>query len=119
VSDVAASPCLIRAAEAKTLGDGHRLSVREGELPGFGIALRFQDPRPAGPATAGCVIGHSVLATVGRLRYAFDDHSVEACPGDMPHAPAGPAHHHKPCVVSEGPVPDVLTEFADTPAAPH
>jgi quercetin dioxygenase-like cupin family protein len=116
---MAASPYLIRAAEAKTLGDGHLLSVREADFPGFGIALRFQERRPGGPAPAWCVTGHSVFVLEGRLRYEFDDHSVEAGPGDMLHIPAGPAHRHKPSVVGEGPVRYVLTEFAEAPAAPR
>lgn len=110
---MAQSPYLIRASEAKTLGDGHLLKVQEADFPGFGIALRFQERRAGGPPPEWCTTGHSVFVLEGRLRYDFDDHSVEAGPGDMLHIPAGAAHRHKPSVVGEGPVRYVLTEFAE------
>jgi len=112
------SPYLVRASEARVLGDGHLLSVREADFPGFGIALRFQERRPGGPPAAWCVTGHSVFVLEGRLRYEFADHSVEAGPGDMLHIPAGEAHRHRPSVVGDGPVRYVLTEFAENPPLP-
>lgn len=116
---MADSPYLIRAAEARQLGDGTLLTVREADFPGFGIALRFQERRPGGPAPAWCTTGHSVFVLEGRLRYEFDDHAVEAGPGDMLHIPAGEAHRHKPSVAGEGPVRYVLTEFSENPAPPR
>nr|MCU0987087.1 hypothetical protein [Acetobacteraceae bacterium] len=79
---MAESPYLVRASEAKQLGDGHLLMVREAAFPGFGIALRFQERRAGGPPSDWCTTGHSVFVLEGRLRYDFDDHSVEAGPGD-------------------------------------
>lgn len=113
------SPYLVRAAEAKALGDGHLLAVREADFPGFGIALRFQERRPGGPPSGWCVTGHSVFVLEGRLRYDFDDHAVEAGPGDMLHIPAGEAHRHKPSVVGDGPVRYVLTEFSENAPQPR
>jgi len=96
-----------------------RLMVREAVSP-FGITLRYQerapDP-PDAPAPAGnhwCETGHSIFVLAGRIRYTFDDHTVEAGPGDMLHIPAGPAHRHRhrPGVVGHEVVRYVLTEFA-------
>ena len=57
-------------------------------------------------------ISHKIMAVLaGRIRYSFDDHSVDAGPGDMLHIPAGPAHRHKPSVVGDEMVRYVLTEF--------
>ncbi|WP_291297175.1 cupin domain-containing protein [Elioraea sp.] len=109
------SPYLVRGAEAATLGDGYLLAVKEASFPGFGIALRFQERRPGGPPSDWCITGHSIFVLDGRLRYEFDDHAVEAGPGDMLHIPAGEAHRHKPSVVGEGPVRYVLTEFGEHP----
>ncbi len=112
------SPYLVRAADAHALGDGKLLSVKEANFPDFGIALRFQERRPGGPPSDWCTTGHSVFVLEGRLRYDFDDHSVEAGPGDMLHIPAGEAHRHKPSVAGDGPVRYVLTEFAENIPAP-
>lgn len=109
------SPYLVRAADAATLGDGHLLSVREANFPGFGIALRFQERRAGGEPSGWCITGHSIFVLEGRLRYDFADHAVEAGPGDMLHIPAGEAHRHKPSVIGEGPVRYVLTEFGEHP----
>jgi len=93
-----------------------RLMVREAVSP-FGITLRYQerapDPPGATPPAADhwCETGHSIFILTGRIRYTFDDHTVEAGPGDMLHIPAGPAHRHRPSVVGEEVVRYVLTEF--------
>jgi len=119
---MAASPYLFRAADHDLAEVGARLRVREAISP-FGIALRYQerDPAPAGagpgesPAdpgeTAWCETGHSIFVLSGRLRYRFDDHEVEAGPGDMLHIPAGRTHRHIPAVVGDETVRYVLTEF--------
>ena len=88
-----------------------RLRVREA-ISGFGIALRYQERAPGGPEAAWCETGHSIFVLAGRIRYSFDDHSVDAGPGDMLHIPAGAAHRHKPSVVGDEVVRYVLTEFA-------
>lgn len=92
-----------------------RLKVREAISP-FGIALRYQERTPDPPGTPPsdhwCETGHSIFVLAGRIRYTFDDHVVEAGPGDMLHIPAGPAHRHKPSVVGDEVVRYVLTEFA-------
>jgi hypothetical protein len=107
------SPYLFPAATHPLLDVTDRLKVREA-VSGFGIALRYQerapDPRGA-PAADWCETGHSIFILSGRIRYAFDDHSVEAGPGDMLHIPAGRAHRHKPSVVGDEVVRYVLTEF--------
>ncbi len=89
---------------------GAGLNVREA-LSSFGIALRYQERAPGAPAADWCETGHSVFILAGRIRYQFDDHAVEAGPGDMLHIPAGAAHRHKPSVVGEAVVRYVLTEF--------
>jgi hypothetical protein len=112
------SPYLFPAAEHPLLAAGPRLRVREA-VSGFGIALRYQEraPDPAGAAEAEwCETGHSIFILAGRIRYRFDDHSVEAGPGDMLHIPAGRAHRHKPSVVGDEPVRYVLTEFGEAGA---
>ena len=107
------SPYLFNAAdhELRTVND--RLKVREA-VTGFGIALRYQEraPDPPGsPEADWCETGHSIFVLSGRISYRFDDHSIEAGPGDMVHIPAGPKHRHKPRVVSAEPARYVLTEF--------
>lgn len=91
------------------------LKMREAVSP-FGIALRYQERAPDPPGTPPpahwCETGHSIFILAGRLRYTFDDHVVEAGPGDMLHIPAGPAHRHKPSVIGDEVVRYVLTEFA-------
>ncbi len=92
-----------------------RLKIREAVSP-FGITLRYQEraPDPQGTAAADdhwCETGHSIFILAGRIRYIFDDHVVEAGPGDMLHIPAGPAHRHRPSVLGEEVVRYVLTEF--------
>ncbi|HYZ22538.1 MAG TPA: cupin domain-containing protein [Rhodopila sp.] len=109
-----ASPYLFRAADHPLLALTDRLKVREAVSP-FGIALRFQERAPDPPGTPEadwCETGHSIFILSGRIRYHFDDHTVEAGPGDMLHIPAGPAHRHRPSVVGPEPVRYVLTEFA-------
>jgi uncharacterized RmlC-like cupin family protein len=105
------SPYLFRAADHPLhLVDG-KLKVREA-VSRFGIVLRYQERTPGAPdAPAWCETGHSIFVLAGRIRYTFDDHSVEAGPGDMLHIPAGPAHRHKPSVVGDEIVRYVLTEF--------
>ena len=107
------SPYLFRAASHSLLAVTDRLKVREA-VSGFGIALRYQERAPDLPDAAEpawCETGHSIFILAGRIRYTFDDHSVEAGPGDMLHIPAGPAHRHKPRVVGDEVVRYVLTEF--------
>ena len=110
---MAGSPYLFPAAAHPLLAVTERLKVREA-VSGFGIALRYQEraPDPPGaPEAAWCETGHSIFILAGRISYRFDDHSVEAGPGDMLHIPTGPAHRHKPCVVDNEVVRYVLTEF--------
>ena len=95
-----------------------RLKVREA-VSGFGIALRYQERAPdppqgeasSAPEPGWCETGHSIFILAGRIRYTFDDHVVEAGPGDMLHIPAGPEHRHKPSVPGPETVRYVLTEF--------
>ena len=96
-----------------------QLKVREAVSP-FGITLRYQERAPDPPGAAHpegaahwCETGHSIFILSGRIRYTFDDHSVEAGPGDMLHIPAGPSHRHQPSVVGDEVVCYVLTEFAE------
>jgi uncharacterized cupin superfamily protein len=108
------SPYLFRAAAhpLRPVSDG--LRVREA-VSDFGIALRYQERAPGPPDAPGpdwCETGHSIFILSGRIRYTFDDHSVEAGPGDMLHIPAGRAHRHKPTVLGDEVVRYVLTEFA-------
>jgi Cupin domain len=107
------SPYLYLAADHPLHAAGDRLKVREA-VTGFGIALRYQERAPDPPGTpdvAWCVTGHSIFILSGRISYRFDDHTVEAGPGDMLHIPAGPEHRHKPRVVGTEAVCYVLTEF--------
>jgi hypothetical protein len=109
------SPYLFPAAEHPLTTASPRLRVREA-ISGFGIALRYQEraPDPPGsPEAAWCDTGHSIFILAGRIRYRFDDHTVEAGPGDMLHIPAGQAHRHKPTVIGDETVRYVLTEFSD------
>jgi hypothetical protein len=94
-----------------------RLMVREAVTP-FGITLRYQERAPDPPAATTppaadhwCETGHSIFILAGRIRYTFDNHTVEAGPGDMLHIPAGPAHRHRPSVIGDEVVRYVLTEF--------
>jgi hypothetical protein len=111
------SPYLFRAADHPLAQVNDRLTVREAASP-FGIVLRYQERRPApedaqddAPEANWCETGHSIFILEGRLRYRFEDHEVEAGPGDMLHIPAGPAHRHRPSVIGADPVRYVLTEF--------
>jgi Cupin domain len=107
------SPYLFRAAAHPLRVVTDRLKVREA-VSGFGIALRYQERAPDLPGAAEpawCETGHSIFVLSGRICYTFDDHVVEAGPGDMLHIPAGVAHRHKPRVVSDAMVRYVLTEF--------
>jgi hypothetical protein len=107
------SPYLFTAADHPLQAASDRLKVRE-VVTGFGIALRYQEraPDPPGsPEADWCETGHSIFILAGRIFYRFDDHSVEAGPGDMLHIPAGPEHRHKPRVVGTETVRYVLTEF--------
>jgi hypothetical protein len=108
-----ASPYLFTAADHPLRAAGDRLKLREA-VTGFGIALRYQERAPDPPHTPEspwCETGHSIFILSGRIGYRFDDHSVEAGPGDMLHIPAGPAHRHKPHVIGNETVRYVLTEF--------
>ena len=110
-----ASPYLHRAEDYPLEQAGPRLRLREA-VTGFGIALRYQERAPDPPGTPEgnwCETGHSIFILAGRIRYRFDDHSVEAGPGDMLHIPAGLAHRHIPSVPGEETVRYVLTEFAE------
>lgn len=112
---MAHSPYLFPAAAHPLEQLSPQLKVREGLSP-FGIAVRYQERAPAPDGTPvetpWCETGHSVFILEGRIRYTFDDHAVEAGPGDMLHIPAGPAHRHKPQAVGTGVVKYFLTEFA-------
>ncbi|MGA3003204.1 MAG: cupin domain-containing protein [Acetobacteraceae bacterium] len=108
------SPYLFTAADHPLRAAGDRLKIREA-VSGFGIALRYQEraPDPPGAAeSAWCETGHSIFILSGRIRYRFDDHTIEAGPGDMIHIPAGRQHRHIPNVVGTETVRYVLTEFA-------
>lgn len=109
------SPYLFPAADYPLIAASDRLKVREAVSP-FGIALRYQERAPTesdGDDNAHwCETGHSIFVLAGRLRYTFDDHAVEAGPGDMLHIPAGPAHRHKPSVIGDETARYVLTEFS-------
>ena len=107
------SPYWFPAAEHKLTDVTARLKVREA-VTGFGIALRYQERAPDLPGTpepGWCQTGHSIFILSGRIAYRFDDHTVEAGPGDMLHIPAGPEHRHKPRVAGTETVRYVLTEF--------
>ena len=107
------SKYLFRAADHPLTQVTERLKVREA-VSGFGIALRYQERGPdmiPAPERDWCHTGHSIFILAGRIHYQFDDHTVEAGPGDMLHIPAGPAHRHKPSVVGDEVVRYVLTEF--------
>ena len=107
------SPYLFPAADYPLVQVNPRLKLREA-VTGFGIALRYQERAPAAPdapESAWCETGHSIFVLSGRIAYRFDDHTVEAGPGDMLHIPAGPTHRHKPRVLGTQTVRYVLTEF--------
>jgi hypothetical protein len=111
------SPYLFAAADHPLLTLTDRLKVREA-VSGFGVALRYQEraPDPSGaPEAEWCETGHSIFVLSGRIGYRFDDHAVEAGPGDLLHIPAGRAHRHKPRVLGSEVVRYVLTEFASDP----
>jgi hypothetical protein len=107
------SPYLFPAAEHPLLDATDRLKVREA-VSGFGIALRYQERAPDPPGAAKgnwCETGHSIFILSGRIHYRFDNHTVEAGPGDMLHIPVGPDHRHIPSVPGPETVRYVLTEF--------
>ncbi len=107
------SPYLFPASSHPLRSANDRLKVREA-VSSFGVALRYQEraPDPPGAVEADwCQTGHSIFILAGRIRYTFDDHAVEAGPGDMLHIPAGTAHRHKPSVIGDDVVRYVLTEF--------
>lgn len=107
------SPYLFRAADHPMVAASGRLNVREAKS-GFGIALRYQERAPDPPDVPEpnwCETGHSIFILAGHIRYQFDDHTIEAGPGDMLHIPAGLAHRHKPRVAGPDVVRYVLTEF--------
>jgi uncharacterized cupin superfamily protein len=111
------SPYHFPAAAHPLHAAGDRLMVREA-ISKFGITLRYQERAPEPPDAAAttapdhwCETGHSIFVIAGRIRYTFDDHVVEAGPGDMLHIPAGPAHRHRPSVVGDRVVRYMLTEF--------
>jgi uncharacterized cupin superfamily protein len=108
------SPYLFPASRHPLRAVTDRLKVREA-VSDFGIALRYQERgpnAPGAPEADWCETGHSIFILAGRIRYTFDDQSVEAGPGDMLHIPAGRAHRHKPSVVGDEVVRYVLTEFS-------
>ena len=98
------------AAEHPLTQASPTLKLREATT-GFGLALRYQERSPGAPEGSWCETGHSVFILSGRIRYRFDDHVVEAGPGDMLHIPAGPEHRHKPSVIGDEVVRYTLTEF--------
>jgi hypothetical protein len=107
------SPYLFTAADHPLQAASDRLKFREA-VSGFGIALRYQERTPDPPGTpeaAWCETGHSIFILAGRISYRFDNHTIEAGPGDMIHIPAGAEHRHKPRVVGTETVRYVLTEF--------
>ena len=107
------SPYLFTAAEHPLTTANERLKIREA-VTGFGIALRYQERAPDPPGTLEadwCETGHSIFILSGRISYRFDDHTIEAGPGDMIHIPAGAKHRHKPRVMGSETVRYVLTEF--------
>ena len=107
------SPYLFAAADYPIVQINAGMKLREA-VTGFGIALRYQERAPDSPeaaAPSGCETGHSIFILSGRIAYRFDDHTVEAGPGDMLHIPAGPAHRHQPRVLGTETVRYVLTEF--------
>ena len=115
------SPYHFPAAAHPLHAAADRLMIREAVSP-FGITLRYQerapDPQAAVKTAAAnpgddhwCETGHSIFILAGRIRYTFDDHTVEAGPGDMLHIPAGPAHRHRPSVIGDEVVRYVLTVF--------
>ncbi|MGD0429753.1 MAG: cupin domain-containing protein [Acetobacteraceae bacterium] len=107
------SPYLFTAADHPLQGAGDRLKFREA-VTGFCIALRYQERAPDPPGTPEadwCETGHSIFILSGRIGYRFDDHTIEAGPGDMIHIPAGRSHRHIPRVVGTETVRYVLTEF--------
>ncbi len=107
------SPYLFPAARHPLREASPFLKLREGVSPFGGLAVRYQERAPGGPAPAAwCETGHSIFVLSGRIRYRFDDHAVEAGPGDMLHIPAGRAHRHKPEAVGTETVKYFLTEFA-------
>ena len=108
------SPYLFTAADHPLRAASDRLKIREA-VTGFGIALALSGTRarpPDAAEAAWCETGHSIFILSGRIRYRFDDHTIEAGPGDMIHIPAGPQHRHIPRVVGTETVRYVLTEFA-------
>jgi uncharacterized cupin superfamily protein len=108
------SPYLFRAADHPLLDVSVHLKLREAKS-GFGVALRYQERSPEPPGQAPephwCETGHSIFILSGRMQYRFDNHTVEAGPGDMLHIPAGPAHRHQPQAIGTEPAKYVLTEF--------
>lgn len=110
------SPYLFRADDHPLVPVSAQLKLREAKS-GFDIALRYQErlPDPPGsqdaPEPHWCETGHSIFILSGRIRYRFDDHVVEAGPGDMLHIPAGPEHRHQPQVIGTEKVRYFLTEF--------
>jgi len=109
-SGMSNSPYLFRAADHPLRPMAPGLNVREA-MSRFGVALRYQERAPGGLPADWCETGHSIFILAGRIGYRFDDHAVEAGPGDMLHIPAGQAHRHKPAVIGDEVVRYVLTEF--------
>ena len=113
------SPYLFRAADHEIADVSDNFKLREAKSA-FGIALRYQERIPDPPNASDqlpppephwCETGHSIFILSGRICYRFDDHEVHACPGDMLHIPAGPAHRHQPRAIGSEPVRYFLTEF--------
>lgn len=109
------SPYLFRAADHPLVDVSDKFKLREAKS-GFAIALRYQERTPDPPGTPEpephwCETGHSIFVLSGRMRYRFDDHEVEAGPGDMLHIPAGRTHRHQPQAIGTEPARYFLTEF--------
>ncbi|MSP05329.1 MAG: hypothetical protein EXR05_08850 [Acetobacteraceae bacterium] len=78
-----------RAVDHPLAQVNERLKLREAKT-GFGIALRYQEracDAPDAPAPNWCETRHSIFILAGRTHGRFDDHVVEAGPGDMLHIP--------------------------------
>jgi quercetin dioxygenase-like cupin family protein len=90
------------------LGPG--LAGKEARMPD-GMVVRYQERAPGHDSDHWCESGHTAYILAGRIRYEFPGETVEAGPGDIVHIPAGPAHRHRPRVISEEPVRYFITEF--------
>lgn len=105
------SPYVFRASAAPLQEVDPTLKVKEAQML-EGMVLRYQERSPGGSDDSWCETGHSAYILFGRLRYEFDDHTVDLGPGDMVHIPAGRAHRHRPSVLGDETVKYFITEFS-------